>query len=143
MAIHNNFSSLARRLQRLGDNVVRNSELTVRRAALAAYSTLIVVTPEDTGRARAGWIISFVAPRRSDVEPVPKGSKIPIGSFQSRALNTISNWTIGSGDLYISNSVEYIEYLENGHSAQRPEGMTVHGVEAAMRVLRSARLLRD
>ena len=142
MAIHNNFSSLARSLNKLSNNVVKNSEVAIKKAALAAYSTLIVVTPIDTGRARAGWIISFGAPRKSDAKPRRKGGKIPIGSFQNRALNTISKWTLGSGDLYISNSVEYIEYLEDGHSSQRPEGMTAHAVEAATRVLKRAKIIK-
>lgn len=141
MAIHKDFASLGRSLHKTANGVVANTEAAVRRATVAAYTALVIVTPVDTGRARAGWIISFNSPVPSAEIASKSGQSIGIAKFKSQALSTIKAWNITKGSLFISNSVEYINFLEDGHSSQRPEGMLVHGVSAAEAVLRTAKLL--
>ena len=70
-------------------------------------------TPVDTGRARANWFMDFgSAPDRIT------------SSFTAPDPSRGNAWTVGAGNVFIHNSVEYIIYLEEGSSKrQAPQGI--------------------
>ena len=55
---------------------------------------------------------------------------------------TIGRYRLGQGTIFITNSVPYIVFLEEGSSDQAPRGMTRFAIQAANNVLRRARLLQ-
>jgi hypothetical protein len=89
-----------------------------------AAKRLIQRTPVDTGRARGGWITTVGAPSTQvGGEDDKQGD-----STLKKSVAALSNLTPFQV-IYITNNVEYIEVLENGHSKQAPRGMlktTVH-----------------
>jgi hypothetical protein len=139
MAGRNEFDKFAARMDRVGDQVENNAATVVRRAALAADQVVVLATPVDTGRARANWTTSVGAPTFTNKDPPPD----PGGSALAQAREVIGTWRPGLGSIYISNGVDYVQYLDEGSSAQAPEGMTSQGIAAARQVLRAARLLGE
>ena len=85
-------------------------ELVVRKIALAAYDSVTVKTPVDTGRARGNWNIGA-------------GNADLSTTDQTSAQR--SNLTKGDGEkvIYITNNLPYIQRLEDGWSEQTPSGM--------------------
>lgn len=90
-------------------------------AVVREFGTLVLQTPVDTGRARAGWQIG-TAP----TEWVP--SKAQWDEYKgtgavTRALASVPVEQLSQADvIYICNNVEYILALEAGWSAQAPRG---------------------
>lgn len=119
--------------------VTVGAEKVVRKAALAADAALVLSTPVDTGRARGGWLaaVDSIA-----LETVPKLDKSGTEAL-AQAREVISQWRLGDGTIFLSNSVPYIVPLEEGHSKQAPQGMTRHGIAAARAELRAAKLLKE
>lgn len=83
-------------------------------------SRLVLATPVDTGRARAGWNVSKNTPDLS--APPDRTSRDPIDLAPSSNPNT---------DYYDTNNVEYIQPLNDGHSAQAPAGFVEASVAAS------------
>lgn len=83
------------------------------------YRNVILRTPQDTGRARASWLIGDnVIPSTFHPE-VPKGGHAAPPDFGAAARIS------GAGSItHITNNVPYIIALEEGHSqVQAPHGM--------------------
>lgn len=136
----------SRSLQEFGKRIVllaRGAEdqiaLTVRKAALAADQAAVLATPVDTGRARANWIASTRVPAENADVPPDKSGQVAL----QQAAAVVAGYELDMGPIYLANNVEYIVPLENGHSRQRPEGMTIHAVQAATEVFRKAEILRS
>lgn len=115
----------------------------IKKLAFDAFAGLMLRTPVDTGRARANWRISInkidatVEPERKTASALKgkggagvgysfntgySGSHPPSGGESSKASAALG--PVVWGDVvYISNTLPYIEALENGHSKQAPSGM--------------------
>ena len=71
-------------------------------------------TPVDTGRARASW--HAVLPNTTDF--------YMYHDLQGKEFNgTLADTTTGPWDTVVGSNVEYMIFLEAGHSRQAPEGM--------------------
>lgn len=109
----------------------------MRRAAVAADTALILTTPVDTGRARGNWNVA--------VGHIDSGVRLldfpDPSAAQSEAQAAIAPWRLGDGAIFIANSLPYIMPLENGSSAQAPNGMVQHAMLAARQQVNSGRLL--
>ena len=119
----------ARRIRALGGRVEKNAGRKVVRAAVAINQAVVLSTPVDTGRARANWRVGLGDPVRLVREETDQGGLGTIGENNAR----IRQRRPGQ-DVYISNNVEYIQFLNEGSSAQAPAGF----VERAVAVGRSA-----
>lgn len=86
-------------------------ENTVKKTALAVDAAVVFATPVDTGRARSNWIPSLNTPDTRTVEPGQKPD----------AEAAISAYKLAD-TIYISNSLPYIQRLNEGHSKQAPAG---------------------
>ena len=84
--------------------------------ALKAHTGFVKRTPVDTGRARANWQIGIgnAAGQTTATDKQAFGSDPPL----SPALKQID----GEQVVFITNSLDYIEALENGSSQQAPSG---------------------
>jgi len=104
----------------------------VRKIALDAYAGLILRSPVDTGRFRASWRIS-VGSIDSSVEPdrgtAPSqykgmgGSVPPDSAEMAYALGKIASAQFGDMIIYLTNSLDYAQELEDGYSQQAPAGV--------------------
>lgn len=104
--------------------------LNVIRASVIELATrIIVLTPVDTGRARAGWQLSIGAPTTTsptDYEWTTKGEEG--GRIASEAIARVTgaaaSITPGIKKIWLVNNVAYILPLEYGHSRiHAPQGM--------------------
>lgn len=96
----------------------------IERSAIKFFQQLILNTAKDTGRARNGWLPIIDGPT-SEWKP-PKGlSNYSIKVFDQGVIKFDSR-------IWIVNNVEYIEFLDEGHSSQYPEGFTSPAVRATI-----------
>lgn len=137
MAIHTNFSSLARALRNRAREVQAGTEAVVRQAALTTVSVAAIATPVDTGLARGNWRTQLGSPNEEELQNIRS-----ISAVTSEANAQVRQWRLGSGDIFITNNVSYITFLDEGSSLQAPNGMTEQAIAAGIRVLQSVRLFR-
>lgn len=101
-------------LSNLGERVGNNAQQVFKKAVFMFLQQVAMRTPVDTGRARAGW--QLTADNTSDYVPPP-------GDYSDYDISAIPNVPNAVSFYCISNNVEYILALEDGHSKQAPAGM--------------------
>lgn len=106
-------------LMDFADKIDASIGIVTQKVAGDLFGELTKGTPVDTGRARAGWAISQGAPSAFVPPLPPKGERV---EFPPPAVPLLSGID-GSQVVYLTNNVEYIGALENGHSQQAPSGM--------------------
>lgn len=105
-------------LQRFRAKASGRMDLVVRKVVLDLLSRVVLITPVDTGRARAGWSVG--------VNSVPSGTLAETDKTGSRVINkakSIIKQVTGGDVVWIVNGVSYVLYLERGSSSQAPAGM--------------------
>ena len=137
MATSRSMGEFGKRLVLRARGVRQEVERTIRKAALRADQVVVLATPVDTGRARANWIASTLAPAdRADNDADKSGQKAV-----TQAAAVVAGYKLEFGSIFLTNNVKYIVPLENGHSAQAPAGMTQQAVAAARDVMAKAKVL--
>jgi hypothetical protein len=104
-----------------------------KKIVLEALKKIVQKTPVDTGRARGNWQTSIGSPIESAIERLePKGNEpqIEAGTAETivaglSAITSLPPYSI----VWISNNMNYIEFLEGGSSKQAPAGMVMLTVE--------------
>lgn len=93
----------------------------MRALTLTGLTSLVLMTPVDTGRARGNWIVTIGAStaRYTDSSLDPSGSSAISAGFQTITSAKANPFTI----IYLQNNLPYIEELERGSSTQAPNGM--------------------
>lgn len=128
-------NDVARIMQELIDEATKGA---VTEVAIDLHRRLVMYTPVDTGRARAGWIIAK-SERTARFTPPPGRYNVPVSRSVSNGEGTT---LIGTDvavpyekgkDVCITNNVPYIEALDNGHSQQAPQGFTDRAVNEVVR----------
>lgn len=146
MATSKTPGEFARRFQIIAAAVRRNSELVVKRAAIAADQAAVLATPVDTGRLRANWLVGIGTSLTGTVSFAEGSDGSTRGDVTNAALNRardiISTYKLGKGAIYITNNVVYAPIIDDGSSAQAPRGMTALAIKAAERQLGSVKLLK-
>lgn len=92
-------------------------------------------TPVDTGWARANWVPSVGERYRGDAsnkEPT-LADVIARQQIADEGLANVLKWKAGSGVIFVTNNVPYIQPLNNGHSGQSPRGFVQAAVALAVR----------
>ncbi len=98
------------------------------RFAVEIFTGVVKRTPVDTGRARSGWQIAI---GEIPTGNPPSSMAAPSISFDRRRLNFVPGVS-GIETVFIVNNVDYIVFLEAGHSRQSPHGMvavTMAGIQ--------------
>jgi len=106
-------------IRAFGEQVVpRLVQTAQRKICLDGLSKLVKRTPVDTGRARGNWQVGINQQPRGDTGRLdPAGDSTIAGG--NAAIQQLPPFCI----CHITNNVDYILDLENGHSAQAPNGM--------------------
>lgn len=110
-----------------------------KKIVLEALRRLVEKTPVDTGRARGNWQVMIGSPASGQVGgdwPKTGGSpKTERPPLRPEDNDTILNGLAALTGLpkfqvvWISNNIDYIEFLERGDSTQTPEGMLAITIE--------------
>jgi hypothetical protein len=103
-------------------------ETVVKKVAFDLEADFKKRSPVDTGVFRASWNTSADEPNDTIANAGKKGTTIPSpGPSGPAALTGVD---VKSQQIYITNAVEYAQYLEGGSSKQAPAGIVLVGVEA-------------
>lgn len=105
-------------LTRFIEKTKGNADKVVRETTIMLAQSVVVKTPVDTGRARGNWVFGAGSPDISTTENTDKSGAKTI----SKMVGQIGRTGAG-GVTYITNSLPYIERLENGWSDKAPNGM--------------------
>ena len=139
--------SFANRLDKIGDILLLNVSKTIRKAGMAAATSVVQHTPVKTGYARINWRVSVRKYSTNKIEAPGTDNRntnaqVASTSALINATNVLKNWKVGRGNIYIANPIHYIADLDEGSSRQARGGMTQFAIAAARDILRSGRLLR-
>lgn len=123
----------------VGDGLRRSLRNTARRLMISVHGSLQQRTPRDTGWAATNWVPSIGQPfqgtagTRLEAE-AGKLDRAPA----DQGLAALRSYELAQGDIHESNSVWYIEDLNDGSSAKAPAAF-VQGsiVDAISRLSRS------
>ena len=129
---------MQRRARQLQDSV----EEAVKTAASVIDQSVVSATPVDTGRARANWQVGINEQVESSVLETDRTGDATIARNEE-VIDTFRLEGGGSGAIYISNNVDYIEALNNGHSGQAPAGFVESGIQEALIELEKIRIFGD
>ena len=130
-------SVFARRIKKLAERIEVNVSRTVIKTAIAINQAVVISTPVDTGHARVNWQLGISTPVRS-INPATD----PSGAA-TIALNNAKAMTRKDGqDIYISNNIDYIGFLNEGSSAQAPAGFVEIAVLAGEAAVKRAKVVK-
>jgi hypothetical protein len=80
------------------------------------------------GRARANWIPTLGTPASEPVERIDKQGSATIALL----AGVTADYELGQ-TIWISNNLQYIQRLNEGHSTQAPAGFVEMAIEAGLR----------
>lgn len=102
--------------------VNRRIDTQIRKSTIELFSSVVKMTPVDTGRARGNWMPSITSPITE-----ARDKKTPIGTTVINEIVSVVPRNAGH-IVWLSNNLPYIRKLEyepvgKGGSVQAPQGM--------------------
>lgn len=119
-------------IQKFADKVEGRLDHTFKKICLDLDRGVVLSTPVKTGRARGGWNVGINSVNLSETEPDQAGQ-----ATIDKNEAVIASSRIGDV-VFISNNVNYIEYLEGGSSDQAPEGMVAKTIRRFPQIVQGA-----
>jgi len=104
-----------------------------KKMVLEALKRLVNKTPVDTGRARGNWQVTISNPAAGQLETTDKEGSGTIARGLA-ALGGLKPYMV----VWITNNLDYIEFLEDGSSTQAPEGMMTVTIQELRTMFRKA-----
>jgi len=143
--------------KRIEGEIIAAVEGIVGKIQLRAFQVLTSATPVDTGFARASWTPSTGSPVTDRVElggdlletngPVDaakKGKSAKARAMRARniakAKEIAATYKVKLGPAFLSNGVRYLEFLNQGSSAQAGSKFIERGIEQTVRSFQGRRL---
>lgn len=110
-------SDFTRAIDRFVAKASGNVEKAVRQTVVLCAQGVVLRTPVDTGRARGNWVLGV-----GSVDTSTSATNDPSGAG---AIGRIAAEVAASRGrvFYVTNSLPYIQRLEDGYSKQAPAGM--------------------
>jgi hypothetical protein len=144
--MESNLAQFNREITDFAKSIPDKTVVLHKKIVLEALRRLVEKTPVDTGRARGNWQVTIANPAEGQVSgdwPKTKGER----KTTRPPLRPEDNATISKGlaaltglpkfqVVWISNNVDYIEFLEEGSSKQAPAGMLAVTVEELRNMFR-------
>jgi hypothetical protein len=120
-----------------------STDKLVKEVAVAVLDRVVHATPHDTGQARANWQANIAASAPNVPQLLGKLDYEGDATVaEGTAKIQYSSRTPGQS-IYISNSLDYIEALNNGHSQQQPAaGFVELAVQVGAKVASEAAALK-
>jgi hypothetical protein len=122
--MESNLAQFNKELDNFTKKVPAMATVIQKKVVLEALRRLVMRTPVDTGRARANWQVTISEPSEGQVDSTDVEGNAAIAKGLA-ALTGLPDFQV----IWISNNVDYIEFLEHGSSKQAPEGMLAVTVE--------------
>lgn len=112
------FRDFQKQFKKASDIVIKGSEEVVRAAAISLFGEIIKRTPVDTGRLRGNWQASLSSPATGTLSIIDRSGATAVNKVKQKAAEFKINDII-----YLTNNLEYAQYIENGTPYIRPFGM--------------------
>lgn len=113
--------SLKAQIEEIAKKKQAEIEKASRATLIRLTGRIIQETPYDTGRAKGNWMSSYGSANTSvdyAVTDDKQGTKT-----QQKTTQKLGSVELSASPFYFTNSLPYIERLEYGWSAQKPNGM--------------------
>lgn len=110
--------SFAQQLQQFRDETLETMDEVFRRVMIEIGTTVIRLSPVDTGRFRGNWQFTVDAPASASLDNYDPDGHDTIAQLVAEAQHLSYGQTA-----YLVNNLIYAIPLEYGHSAQAPAGM--------------------
>lgn len=110
-------------LEQFHDKVNERLDFILRKVSFDLLRAVVLLTPVDTGRARASWGLGIDSPSADMVGEVAKLSKEAASRMAFNNAQRVVEEVMFGDSVFITNPVEYIVFLEGGSSKQAPQGM--------------------
>jgi len=116
-------------LRDLANTVSDRYNEVIRKACIDLYTKIVTRTPVDTGRARASWQLSDSGVNNAVWSNTGTSGVAHSAASSADIANNINQNVdgftvdISTDTVTIFNNLEYISFLEDGHSQQAPAGM--------------------
>jgi len=120
----NNLQEFNNEIQAFAETIPGKVSLLQKKIVLEALKRLVEKTPVDTGRARGNWQTTIDLAASGQLETLDKDGMATVAKGIA-AITGLPDYSI----VWISNNVDYIEFLEDGSSQQAPTGMLALTVE--------------
>jgi hypothetical protein len=117
-----NITELKADLPAIATKINKSVDTVMRYASMTLYGEIIQGNPVDTGFSRANWNISLNEPNYS-----VRGARNANASYSPQPAVVPENRQLLP--IYIANGVNYVVFLEEGHSKQAPNGFIRIAVE--------------
>ena len=147
MATSRGLKKFAARMDEVSSQILGTMDVTMRKLALVTDQVAVLATPVDTGRARGNWIVTLGEQAAASDNQRTKDKSGNLALEQARGALGVS--LIGGGGrnqksgrfqsavktIFLTNSVEYVTFLDQGSSRQAPAGMTQQAITAGLQAL--------
>ena len=90
-----------------------------KKITLEVFRRIVLKTPVDTGRARGNWLIGIGSVPQGVLDRLASGDGSGVVFEELAKLASLQPFSI----VWITNNLDYIEFLEQGSSRQAPNGM--------------------
>jgi hypothetical protein len=115
-------------MKKFGELTEDKIGLVIQKVGMDLLRGVVMLTPVDTGRARANWQASIGSPITTELPWEGGGKSAATQAALSQGEAAVGK-VKGDAALFLSNNVPYIEALEWGHSGQAPDGMVRKTIE--------------
>lgn len=101
----------------------------VRETTTTLFARIVTETPVDTGAAKGNWRASVGAPENGTTDRLDPGGAMAMAEIEAKTPQEAGH------EVFISNSLPYIESLERGHSQQAPAGFVRANMDRAPKIV--------
>ena len=141
-------SELPFSIKRLDQVVQRGISRLAQRVAKNIGASVVDATRVDTGKARSNWRATLDTPASGTIPPYAPGNKLGqsetanAGAAKAQQSQVIGTFNVRKNrSIFITNSVDYIETLNNGGPRVAPGLMVEQGFQTGRDTLKTARIL--
>lgn len=114
--------------------LAKGVEKIIAKGALSAYSSIVIATPVETGRARGNWQVSLAVPAQGVLDVQDKTGAISI----AKATPQFASFKLTGQPIFFQNNLPYIQRLNEGHSMQAPAGFVERAILAGLANIQGA-----
>jgi hypothetical protein len=138
--------TLSKRFNRAADRVPEAGSKAAAKVAEAILNDLAFVTPVDESTARSNWQVALNTPisDSDEIGPYYLGSHGSTGQASAQAAVAAGRAVLATkkpGEtIYVSNVLDYIVPLDEGHSQQEPAGFVHRAVLVGRKTVAKIRL---
>jgi len=119
-------------IEKFADKLYGRGRTFARKLCMDIDRGVVLSTPVRTGRARGGWLVGLNL--INDTPTIEDETGQATIDENNREINKLI-----LGDIvYISNNVNYVQFLERGSSKQAPNGMVAKTLRRFPQILREA-----